>query len=727
MPIRKIHMAEKKTSIQQELPPHITHDDPLLACLVQVIKHHGMDVSAQQLTTGLPLENERLTLALVQRAAGRVRCQSTIIRRAIKGLPKELLPAILTLNDGRYCVLIDYDGEQATISYPESSAPVTVSFKQLSSQYRGIAIFVRPHYHIEPRAQEGIKDKPRQSWFWSAIFANWRLYRDALGAALLINIFAIMMPLFTLNVYDRVVPNNAFETLWVMASGLALALFFNLILTVVRARVVDRASSEVDIKVSARIMERVLDIRLDSRPASVGAFAANLRSFEAVRDFIASASLTTFVDLPFLFLFFAVLAWLSPYLVLPPAIAAVIILIVSVFSQFRIRRLSGHLFQASAQRNAVLVESLSGLETIKVLNAQSKNQQRWEEATENIAAVNLKIRAVTSATVSFIQFVQQLVTVSVVIIGVYLVAETQLSLGGIIASSMLAGRSLASLGPLAGLMMQYYNARQSLAAIDRYMQLPAEHETDRTYLPRPLIKGDVEFKNVSFTYPGSEQPILDKVSFKVKAGERIGIIGRIGSGKTTIARLILGLYQPSDGAVLIDGVDSRQIDPIDLRRAMGYVSQDPVLFYGSLKQNLMLGAPFATDEQMLEAAQVSGVDQFAAHHPEGYDMVISERGESLSGGQRQSIAVARALLNNPSVLLLDEPSSNMDNQSEIALRRRLMPISQQRTVFLITHRMPLLELVDRLLVVDGGKIVADGPKEQVVSALRERRISQRRD
>lgn len=719
-------MAEKSHFSKQQLPPHVTHDDPLLRSLIQVVRFHGVEASAQQLTVGLPLRNECLSLDLVQSAAGRVRCQSTILRRELKDLPKAVLPSILMLKNGRTCVLYDYDNQEAQISYPESSTPVGISTQELIEQYDGVMVFVRPHFYVESRAKEGLEEPQRKNWFWASIFANWRLYRDALGAALLINIFAIMMPLFTLNVYDRVVPNKAFETLWVLASGLALALFFNWVLTMVRARVVDKASSEVDIEVSARVMGRVLDIRLDKRPPSVGAFAANLRSFEAVRDFIASASLTTFVDLPFLFLFLAVLGWLSPYLMLPPAIAAVLVLVVSILSQWRIRKLSGDLFKASAQRNAVLVESLAGLETVKVLNAQGKTQLRWEESTRDIAAINLRIRAVTSATVSFIQFVQQLVTVSVVIIGVYLVSAAELSLGGIIAASMLAGRSLASLAPLAGLMMQYYNARQSLSAIDRYMQLPSEHETGKSYLPRPMLQGEVAFKNVSFAYSDSGHPILDGVSFKIRAGERVGIIGRIGSGKTTLARLILGLYQPTEGTVLIDGVDNRQVDPIDLRRSMGYVSQDPVLFYGSLKQNLMMGAPFATDEQMLEAAKIAGVDHFAAQHPEGYDMLISERGESLSGGQRQSIAVARALLNNPSMLILDEPSSNMDNQSELALRQQLKPLCEQRTVLLITHRMPLLELIDRLLVVDEGRIVADGPKEQVIVALRERRIAQRR-
>ena len=392
--------------------------------------------------------------------------------------------------------------------------------------------------------------------------------------------------------------------------------------------------------------------------------------------------------------------------------------------QRRLERLTKATFQAASQRNAVLVESLSGLETLKVLNAQGHAQRQWETATEHIAELNAKIKHTSSTTVSFVQLVQQLVTISVIIIGTFLVQEAQLSLGGIIASSMIAGRCLAPLGQVAGLMMQYHNARTSLASIDTYMQLPIENDHDRKFLPKPTLDGSIEFQNVSFSYPNTEQKVLSNISFSVKAKEKVGIIGRIGSGKTTLSKLVLGLYQPTEGTILIDGIDSKQIDPFDLRRSMGFVSQDPVLFYGSLKHNLTLGSPFVTDEEMLAAAKVAGVDRFAARHPDGYDMLISERGESLSGGQRQSIAVARALINNPAILLLDEPSSNMDNQSEIVLRRYLKQVCEHRTVVLITHRTALLELVDRLIVVDNGKIVADGPKDQVVAALRERRVGQ---
>ncbi|MEZ2721979.1 type I secretion system permease/ATPase [Paenalcaligenes hominis] len=718
-------MSEVETALNAQIPSHTVHDDSLLICLVEVTRLLGYPCSAEHLVNGLPIKNNLLGPELLGRAAARAQCATKLLRSRLETIPNEALPAILFLKNGRHCVLVSRDqrNSMAMVMFAESPSPVEIEMATLLEIYDGLAAFIKPHYRVEQRSQESLPIAQEKNWFWSTVWDNWRLYRDALAAALLINLFAMVMPLFTLNVYDRVVPNNAFDTLWALAAGVVIVLLFNWLLTVTRSRVVDKASSEVDIRISAKVMERVLDLRLASRPTSVGAFAANLRSFEAVRDFIASASLTTLVDVPFSLLFVAVLGWISPYLMVPPLVAMVVILILSFFSQRRIRAFSADLFQAGAQRNAVLVESLAGLETIKVLNAQSRSQQQWEQATEQIARVNLKIRYITSSTVNFIQTVQQLTTVAVVMVGVYLIADSQLSLGGIIASSMLAGRSLAPLGSVAGLMMQYYHTRQSLGAIDTYMQLPIEHDVQTNFLPRPHIKGDIQFKNLSFAYPNTNFYVLEKLNLHIKQGERVGIIGRIGSGKSTLAKLILGLYQPIEGALLVDGVDSQQIDAADLRRAMGYVSQDPVLFYGTLKQNLLMGAPFATDEQMLEVAKLTGVDRFASKHPQGYDMIISERGESLSGGQRQAIAVARALLNNPSVLLLDEPSSNMDNQSELNLRKHLKPVCEGRTVLLITHRMALLELVDRLIVIDNGKIMADGPKDQVITALREGRIS----
>ena len=715
--------APDKPDSSWRLPPHMTHDDALLSCLVEITRLHGRPYTAQALSNGLPLVNQRLTPALLPRAAARANCSTRIVRRDLRNVPAALLPAIVLLEGDRAAVLLQQDSSgQCLVQYPESQSPVHVDFDTLSQQYSGLMCFVRPQYRFEARAlQTGIEPKSSH-WFWSVVLANKRLYRDALLAAILINIFALAMPLFSMNVYDRVVPNNAVETLWVLAIGIVLVLAFNFVLSTARAYVVDTASKRVDVQLSAQIMERVLDLRMESRPSSVGAFAANLRSFESVRDFIASASLTTLVDLPFVLLFLAVLAWISPWMLIPAVVAIVVVLLVSFIAQARMEKLTLQTFQAASQRNALLVESLTNLEAVKSLNAQGGVQRQWESSTQFIAYVSGKIKLISASTVNFVQTMQQIVTVAVVAIGVYLVQDASLSMGGIIAASMIAGRCLAPLGQVAGLMMQFHNARTSLHSIDSYMKMPVEHSADQEYVAHPELRGAIEFRQVSFKYPGSEQLALSNVSLRIQPGERVGIIGRIGSGKSTLEKLILGLYQATEGAVLIDGMDVRQLDPIDLRRAVGHVPQDPLLFYGSLKQNLLVGAPYASEADMLHAARIAGVDEFVAQHPKGYDMTVGERGESLSGGQRQSIAVARALINDPPMLLLDEPSSNLDNQSEAQLKKRLLDVAAGKTVVLVTHRTALLELVDRLIVMDAGRIMADGPKEQVIQALKQGRI-----
>ncbi|MER1968676.1 type I secretion system permease/ATPase [Castellaniella sp. GW247-6E4] len=704
------------------LPPHTTHDDPLLGCLVDLAHLHGNPCTAQALSSGLPLVGNRLTPALLPRAAARAQCSARVVRRPLEAIGQGLLPAILLLANDRACLLLEAHDDHYLVQYPETGTAAKVSAEALRADYSGLVCFVQPRFRFDARAPKTGESRGSH-WFWSAILENRRLYRDALLSALLINIFAIVMPLFTMNVYDRVVPNNAIATLWVLVTGITLALGFNYILSTARAHVVDTASKRIDIRLSAQIMERILDLRMESRPISVGSFASNVRSFETIRDFIASASLTTLVDLPFILLFLATLAWISPWLVLPPAVAIILALGVSAISQMRMAKLVVETFKAGAQRNGVLVETIGGLETVKALNAQSHAQRSWEDTTRFLAHLGTHIKLISSATVGFVQMLQQLVSVAVIIVGVYLLQDGLLSLGGIIASSMLAGRCLSPLGQVAGLMMQYENARASLGSIDDYMNMPVEHPIDKAYVGRPALRGDIEFRNVSFSYPGNTQSSLREISFKILEGEKIGIVGRIGSGKSTLGKLILGLYTPSEGAVLIDGIDIRQIDPIDLRRAIGHAPQDPILFYGSLKHNLTLGAPFVDDADMLAAAALAGIDEFAARHPDGYDMIIGERGDSISGGQRQSIAIARALINNPPIVLLDEPSSNMDNQSEAALKARLGDTCKDKTLIIVTHRTAMLSLVDRLIIIDEGRIVADGPRDYVIDALREGRIT----
>ena len=700
-----------------------THEDPLLDALVVLTRLHGAPFTAEALSAGLPLVDNRLTPSLLPRAAARAGLTARIVRKPLSGITPNLLPAILLLHDRRACILLEHlpDGGMR-VRFPEAGESADdLTAEELAALYTWLVCFVRPRFRFEARSPK-VNAVRSSHWFWGTVLENWRLYRDTLLAALVINLFALAIPMFSMTVYDRVVPNHAVETLWVLAIGAVLVLFFDFVLRTLRAYIVDTAGKRIDVQLSARIMERVLGLRMDARPASVGSFAANLRAFEGVRDFIASATVTTLIDLPFVVLFLIVMVWISPWLLLPPLVGMLAVLFVTLVSQEKMHELTETTYRASAQRNATLVESLVGLETVKTLSAEGLIQRQWERATLFLAQIGGRLKLLSSGTVNFAQFMQQFVNIAVIIVGVYELSEGNMSMGGIIAASMLSGRAMAPLGQVAGLMMQYQNARTSLASVNSHMELPIERPEGASFVHRPSFSGNIEFKDVSFCYPGRDQAVLKKVSFRLKAGEKVAIIGRIGSGKTTIEKLVLGLYQPTEGAVFIDGIDARQIDPAELRRAIGFVPQDVTLFYGTLKHNIAMGAPFADDSAILAAAELSGVKEFADTHPQGFEMPIGERGESLSGGQRQAVAIARALLNDPPMLLLDEPSSSMDHQSEEGLKQRLRRFAASKTMILVTHRTSLLDLVDRLIVLDQGQIVADGPKAQVVEALQQGRI-----
>ena len=537
-----------------------THEDPLLDALVAMTHLHGRPFSPEALAAGLPLVDNRLTPSLLPRAAARAGLTARIVRKPLADIGPALLPAILLLHDRQACVLLEHlPGGGARVRFPEAGESAhELGADELAALYTGLVCFVRPRFRFEARAPQ-VRPPRASHWFWGTVAENWRLYRDTLLAALVINLFALAIPMFSMSVYDRVVPNHALETLWVLAVGAVLVLGFDFMLRTLRAYIVDSAGKRIDVQLSARIMEKVLGLRMDARPASVGSFAANLRAFEGVRDFIASATVTTLIDLPFVLLFLLVMLWISPWLLLPPVVGILLVLGVTLLTQGKMHELTETTYRASAQRNATLVESLVGLETVKTLGAESQIQRQWERASLFIAQIGGRLKLLSAGTVNLAQFMQQLVNVAVIIVGVYELANNNMSMGGIIAASMLSGRAMAPLGQVAGLMMQYQNARTSLASVNTHMELPVERPDGASFVHRPGFKGDIEFKDVSFRYPGRDQAVLKKVSFRLRAGEKVGIIGRIGSGKTTIEKLVLGLYPPTKGAVLIDGTDVRGI------------------------------------------------------------------------------------------------------------------------------------------------------------------------
>jgi ATP-binding cassette, subfamily C, bacterial LapB len=700
---------------------------PLLDCLLLVARVHQITSTRETLLAGLPLDAHQLTPSLFARAAKRAGLVSKIVQRDLWQLNNALFPAVLLLKNNQACVLLALEAGHAQVLYPElGDATVKLSIAELVEQYAGFAIYVRPQERYETRGAEigkttNTKNRDRH-WFWGVIAEHKYLYRDVLLTALLINFFALISPLFVMNVYDRVVPNHATDTLWVLAIGMLIAISADFALRMMRAWFVDLAASRIDVTLSASIMERVLGMKLSERPASVGSFTAGLQSFESIRSFISSATILALVDLPFVLLFLLVVVLISWPLVIPVLVGVALVMIYTAAVQHKMHLLSENSMQASAQRNATLVESISALETVKTLGAEGRMQAIWEKTTLLVSRVGVKMRLLSGSVGTSTLWVQQAVSVVIIIVGVYQVIEGNLSQGGLIAVYMLSSRIMGPIGQTAGLLMQYHHAATALTAMEAIMEKPVERPLDANWISRPRLQGAIEFKKVAFKYPQDEREVLRDVAFAINPGERVAILGRNGSGKTTIEKLIAGLYEPTAGTVLLDGIDIRQLDPAEMRRNMGYVSQDVKLFFGSLRDNIAMGAPHASDEAIIEAVRLSGLTDFVNQHPLGLAMPVGEYGQLLSGGQRQSVSIARALLNDPPILLMDEPTGSMDHTSEEEFKRNMVQFAAHKTLLVITHRTSLLELVNRIIVIDSGKIVADGPKEQVVEALRQGRI-----
>ena len=698
--------------------------DELLSCLLILARSHGEAITRDGALAGLPTEQGRLTPSLFERAAHRAGLSSKVVRESLVQLKAELFPVVLLLEGDRACLLVDRsdDGRTVCLVHPElGDAPVSLPVEQVQARYSGRAIYARPRLRFDARSPE-VSAGRHGHWFWRVIAENRALYRDVLLAAFLTNLFALALPLFTRIVYDRVVPNRAYDTLVVLSVGLVLVLIADMVLRLLRGRFVDLASSRADVKLSAYIMERVLGTRMEQRPVSAGSFASNLRSFESVRDFIGSATVVAFIDLPFALIFFAVIGWIAPPMLVPLLIGSLTLLAYALAVQGRMHALAETTYRASAQRNATLIEGLVGFETVKAMGAEAPIQRKWEKSAALLARVGAQLRLLSSSATNGSSFVQQLVNLAIVILGVWLIDERMLTMGGLIACSMLVSRALAPVAQVAGLLVQYHTASTSLKSLDEMMKREVERPDDASFIARGGIEGAIEFRDVSFCYPGQTHPALRNVNLQIRPGEKVGIVGRIGSGKTTLKKLILGLYRPTGGAVLIDGIDERQIDPAELRRHVGYVQQDVLLFYGTLRENITLAAPQADDAAVLRAARIGGILELVNSHPEGFDMLVGERGESLSGGQRQGVAIARAVINDPPILLLDEPTASMDHSSEEGVKQRLREFAAGKTVVLVSHRSSMLDLVERLIVIDAGQIVADGPKDQIVAALRDGHI-----
>ncbi len=700
----------------------------LVSCLQRLAQHHGISVTPQSLISGLPTTLDTFSPDLLVRSAKRAGIKSRLEKVGLADLPSNALPAIVLL-EGNESALIESmsdDGNVIIFDPKCGDDSQVISLEELQRKTSGFVLLARPKFRLNA-SQLGSIGLKSDHWFWSVMLAHRGLYRDVIYTSLFVNFLALSLPIFTMNVYDRVVPNAAFETLWVLAIGVSIAVVADVGLRIMRGYFLDYSARRIDVDLSAAILEKTLGMRLEHKPVSVGSYAASLRSFEFLRDITTSASLTGFIDIPFAFVFLLVVAWISPYLLIPIVIGIALLLMLALTLRSKLEQLTETTYAASAQRNATLIETLSGLETLKALGAESVMQRQWEEATRFLASQNLQSKNLQQWLSQLSSALQRFVQMAVIVLGVYLISAGKLTMGGLIACTMISSRATAPFAKLGSLITQYQNASVAMQAMDALFDTPSEYRAEGGFLSRESFSGAYEFKNVSFRYPNSELQSLTATSLKLGAGEHIAILGRIGSGKSTLSKLALGLFQATEGEIRVDGVDIRQLDPHEYRGSVGYVPQDITLFTGTLRENITLGRPSISDAQLIKAVERAGIADWVNRHPLGFDMPISERGDSVSGGQRKCIAVARALVTEPNILILDEPTGGTDQTTERIIIESLKEFIEGRTLVVITHRNSLLALVDRIVVIDRGKIVADGAKDAVVNALRQGKIGRADD
>ncbi len=684
--------------------------------------HYGRRTSIATLSAGLPLRKDNtITPALFIRAAERANLNAKLSEQPLRAIQStQNFPCIIALQDNQTCIIWSYSAKGYVVQFPETpDEKKTLSHAHLETLYAGYTFYIRPIARTDDRAGPAPADS-KSNWFWGALSKHKILYSEVLIASVLINMFGLVSSLFVMTVYDRVVPNNALETLWALTAGVTIVYLFDFLTKNLRAAFLDWAGRKADINISATLFEKILGMTMAARPSSAGVLASKMREFESIRDFFTSASLMTLIDVPFILIYVAFIAIIGGPLAFIPLAAIPVVILISLYFQKKLSAIVADSLHENALKNALLFETFTGLETVKVQAAESYTQRSWEEITEKASETSFKSKKIAILAQNITTLIQQLVNVAIVVIGVYLIKDAQLSMGGLIASVILSGRAMGPLAQVASLLTRLSQTKQSLAHLDEMMQAPIERPKDKHFISKDHFEGKIDFQNVVFHYPNQTHPALKEVSFTIKPGERVGVIGAVGSGKTTIERLLLNLFAPDSGSVQIDGTDVRQIEPGDLRRNIGTVQQSPHIFYGSVRQNITMGHETASERAVLRAAEMAGVMEFLSETSAGLDTAVGERGEALSGGQRQSIAIARALLYDPPILVMDEPTASMDPASESRLRKRLETVCQGKTTLIITHKGSMLPLVDKIILMDKGKIIAYGPRDEIIKKLQAR-------
>ncbi len=706
---------QKKTSPKENKTVSSTNSEEtnLIDCIQILLRLNNVERSHGSIRSMADLSEGPFDYKDAVSALRNMEFDANVGKLPFRKLNNGLCPFIAEFKDNKKAVVTKITSKKEYIVFDLESSE---KFKKISAidfkkEYDGGVLLAKSRKQIR-----NDKKPKKVDWFWSSINQSKWTYGQVILAAAVSNFLGLSSSIFIMVVYDRVVPNQAIESLIALTIGVLIALGFDFLIKSLRANFIDKAGKRADSRMSRIIFNQLMSMNLATKNEKSGALASTVREFESLRDFFTSATLVAIVDLPFIFLFIYIIYLIAGPIAIVPLVCVPIVLITGILVQPFLAKLSLEGMETGMSKQGVLVETLNGLETIKATGSAGLMRKRFEEASDKQSDLGLRTRTITQFAINSSASVQQFAQVAIIFYGVFLIAEGKVTMGGLIAAVILSGRTLAPLTQLANALTRVNAARTAYRTINELMKKPKDREDDENPLSRPNLKGDVEFKNVTFSYPGAKEPVIKDLSFKITAGEKVAILGKMGSGKSTIARLLSGLYEPDVGSILIDGVDLRQIDQADIRTNVGSMLQETWLFSGSIKENIQLGFVQYDDEHILKISKIAGVDDFVSQHPSGYDLQLKEKGEGLSGGQKQSINLARAILHEPSLLILDEPTSSMDAATEKIVLDNLKNSLKNKTLIAITHRNTLVRLATRVIVIDRGIIIADDNPEKFLGS-----------
>jgi len=710
--------AAEQTSARQ------VASDPIVLGLVELCRVHGVAASPERLTDGLPRSmNEPLTTNLAALALRRANMSCRISSEPLRSIPEHSLPALLFLKDGTTVVLEALRDGKASVVLPATGGGRAVwSQKDLESRHDGRVLVSKPIDIVSGRLDKAGENT--RHWIIGPVLDNWSVYRDVMIASFVANLLAITTALFSMQVYDRVVPNHAFDTLWILASGVAIAIVLEILLRIMRSSLIDVSGRDLDLRLSNQLFVHVSNLRLAHQPRSTGVFANQVRDFAVVREFFTSSTVTALCDIPFVIIFLSALAFLGgPVLALVTLTAVVLTVAPGLIMQRRLGRASRESTREASALNGLLLETVSNLETVKAARAEGRLQRAYAQLTSTMATTAVQSRNLTNVISQIVSSVQKFAYAGVIIAGVYLINAGDLTVGGLIACTILSSRTLMPMGQVAGLLSRWQHVRAAMDGLDSIMKLPVERPADRDYVRAPNIAGTYRLEDVSYRHDTDSAPSVIIPALTMGKGEKIALLGGNGAGKSTLLRLLAGLTDPQDGAVLLDNLSLSQIDPIDRRRQIGYLPQNVALFQGTLRDNLLLDHGLHSDEELLAALDAVGLGTYVRRHARGLDLQIHSNA-NVSGGQKQAIGLARVFLQEPSIVLLDEPTSAFDHVTEEKVIAFMRTWLEGRTAIISTHKRELLGLTRRAIVMKDGRVVRDGDLLQILNAARANKVQQ---